>query len=270
MIHFNVAGHPAAQGSKRHVGGGRLVEMDKKLPVWRADVITAAKQAAGPGFEPMDGHLEAELTVYLPRPKTTQFGSRPAGPPDLDKLQRAVGDALKLAKVITDDSRIVRWTAEKEWATGEPGATVTVIKLQEEEKTMAKIPDVLDAFKRIETPNGSVINASRLGAAGRVVGIRLELPERPTDLTLALLERLRGATSLNAGDTRLGINKARAFGTRIHTFRAWHRDAVEVICGLRELVEGRPERSLIYIEAADKLLAELVKQLNEEAELKAA
>ena len=43
-----------------------------------------------------------------------------ASPPDVDKLQRAVGDALKKARILTDDSRIVQWIAGKRWAP--PGA----------------------------------------------------------------------------------------------------------------------------------------------------
>lgn len=126
---FTIAGEPATQGSKRHVGRGRMVEADTKLPAWRAAVVRAAKEAAGPGWLPLDGALSAELTVYLgPRPKASKFGDWPAGPPDLDKLQRAVGDALKIAGVISDDARIVHWDASKQW--GERGADVKLTTLQ--------------------------------------------------------------------------------------------------------------------------------------------
>jgi Holliday junction resolvase RusA-like endonuclease len=45
----------------------------------------------------------------------------------LDKLVRAVGDALAIAGVYTDDSRITRISARKLYAQGvEPGASITV------------------------------------------------------------------------------------------------------------------------------------------------
>ena len=128
-LSFEVAGHPATQGSKKGFLRGKkivMVEMDEKLPGWRAAVTAAAKRAAGPGWQAIDGAVTVGLDVYLPRPKTTKFGGSPAGPPDTDKLQRAVGDALTKAGVITDDARITRWEAEKHWATTTPGATITI------------------------------------------------------------------------------------------------------------------------------------------------
>lgn len=122
-----VTGHPAQQGSKKHVGAGRMVEMDKKLPGWRKLVIAAAQATHGPHWEPLDGCLTVNLTVWLPRPKTTKYPDEPAGTPDLDKLQRAVGDALTQAGTIADDARITTWNASKRWAVGcEPGATITI------------------------------------------------------------------------------------------------------------------------------------------------
>lgn len=129
-LSFHVAGNPATQGSKRHVGGGRMIEMDKKLPAWRAAVVDAAFRAAGPGRVALDGALSCELTVFLPRPAKSRFGEYPAGPPDLDKLCRAVGDALTVAGVIADDARIVSWVARKCWAVdGATGAEVTITEI---------------------------------------------------------------------------------------------------------------------------------------------
>lgn len=126
-LSFRVAGNAAAQGSMRSVGNGRMVSMSKKLPGWRKAVIAAAQDAAGPGWEPLDGPLTVHLHVFLARPKTTKYPGVPAGTPDLDKLQRAVGDALTLAGAISDDARIVSWHAHKRWAVGcEPGARITV------------------------------------------------------------------------------------------------------------------------------------------------
>jgi Holliday junction resolvase RusA-like endonuclease len=128
--HISVTGAPATQGSKAAFKRGKkivLVEMDKKLPAWREAIVKAAKASHGPDWEPLDGCLTVNLTVWLPRPGSSKFKDEPAGPPDLDKLQRAVGDALKVAGTIVDDARITTWSAGKRWAIGcEPGATITI------------------------------------------------------------------------------------------------------------------------------------------------
>jgi crossover junction endodeoxyribonuclease RusA len=128
-VQITVDGTAAPQGSMNFYGNGRMKSTAKGLPKWRKAVIAAAKATHGEDFDPMDGALEVNLRVYLLRPKTTKFRDYPAGPPDLDKLQRAIGDALKLAGTITDDARIVTWRAHKEWAIGcPPGAEITIRK----------------------------------------------------------------------------------------------------------------------------------------------
>ena len=124
---FTVNAKPAPQGSKKHVGGGRMVEMSKNLPAWRTAVALAAK-AAWPYDSPMDSAVGVVVEFRLQRPKKSKFGDYPAGPPDADKLQRSTGDALKNAGVITDDSRIVHWNVWKVW--GEPGATIRAYPIQ--------------------------------------------------------------------------------------------------------------------------------------------
>jgi Holliday junction resolvase RusA-like endonuclease len=111
-VSFFVYGLPAAQGSKRHVGKGIMVETSKNLPSWRAAVIEYAQKAyAGP---PLDGALELTVTFWFPRPKSAKKGARwKTTAPDVDKLARAVGDALKIAGTIVDDARIVRLVVEK-------------------------------------------------------------------------------------------------------------------------------------------------------------
>lgn len=126
---MTVHGHAATQGSKKAFKRGRkivLVEMDEKLPAWREAIAHAATIAHGPDWDPMDGPLVVKLDVYLPQPAKSKFGSYPAGPPDLDKLQRAIGDGLKISGTIADDARIVRWVAEKHWAADFTGAIITI------------------------------------------------------------------------------------------------------------------------------------------------
>ena len=127
---ITVDGLPAPQGSKRHIGGGRMIEMSKKLPAWRKAVIDAAQSAAGPEWERMRPPLRANLHVFLPRPGRSKFGG-PWGPPDLDKLQRAIGDALEQAGIITDDAGIVEWHARKDWTLDDdrPGAVISIERI---------------------------------------------------------------------------------------------------------------------------------------------
>ncbi|WP_104086543.1 RusA family crossover junction endodeoxyribonuclease [Arthrobacter sp. GMC3] len=126
---FHVEGKAAPQGSKKgFISGGKvnMVEMSKNLPAWRAQVATAAMRAWGK--EALDCPVSVQATFRIPKPKSTKFSDYPAGPPDTDKLQRAVGDALKTAGVITDDSRIVHWDAAKVW--GPAGATITITEMR--------------------------------------------------------------------------------------------------------------------------------------------
>ena len=127
MITFFVAGDPAPQGSKVSYGKGRMVESSKKLKPWRERVTAVAKTRVLD--EPLDGHLRLIVNFYMPAPLKSKFGSRPAGTPDLDKLVRAVGDALTASKLIKDDARIVSLIAHKHWALDTPGAEITIERL---------------------------------------------------------------------------------------------------------------------------------------------
>lgn len=122
-------GNPAAQGSKKHVGRGVMVEMDKKLPAWRKAVEAAARLAAGPGWAPIDGPVSIAGEIKIQEPKTTKYPDYPAGPADLDKLQRAIGDALTKSQVIADDARIVHWCIKKVWADDMPGMDIDISEI---------------------------------------------------------------------------------------------------------------------------------------------
>jgi Holliday junction resolvase RusA-like endonuclease len=125
-------GAPATQGSKKGFIRGRkvvLVEMDAKLPAWRAAVEAAARLAAGPAWVTIDGAVKVTGEVRLLKPKTTKYPDHPAGPPDTDKLQRAIGDALTKSRVIADDARIVHWDIRKVWAEGLPGMDIEIAEI---------------------------------------------------------------------------------------------------------------------------------------------
>ncbi|AZA08722.1 RusA family crossover junction endodeoxyribonuclease [Corynebacterium pseudopelargi] len=125
MIIITVEGTPAPQGSKKHVGHGRMVESSKKLPAWRTALIQACReQYHGP---PLDCPVMVTGTVWMPRPKRPRF-QHPAVMPDLDKIQRAIGDALQYGGIVKDDARITHWNIQKtyETPTHAPGAQLTI------------------------------------------------------------------------------------------------------------------------------------------------
>lgn len=118
-------GTPASQGSKNSYGKN-LVESDKQLPAWRAAVKAAAKLAAGPNWQPIDHAVKITGQIRIRKPRTTKFQDYPAGPKDLDKMQRAIGDALESARILTNDARIVHWDIRKVWATNMSGLDITI------------------------------------------------------------------------------------------------------------------------------------------------
>jgi len=113
-VEFFTPGRPAPQGSKRHVGGGVLVESSKAVKPWRVDVQWAARAACR---APLDGPVALRLEFVMPRPKSTPKRSTPPAirRPDVDKLARAVLDALT-GVVVGDDSQIVDLHATKRLA----------------------------------------------------------------------------------------------------------------------------------------------------------
>lgn len=134
---MTVRGEPAPQGSKRgfvnkHTGRVAMVESSKKVGPWRDDVKAAAENARDAALSALDGPLYAEIIFTLPKPKSAPKTRQiwPDRKPDLDKLARAVFDALRAAGVYTDDARVVelrtakRYPLEGQDALVTPGAVV--------------------------------------------------------------------------------------------------------------------------------------------------
>ena len=134
-----VYGTPAPQGSKVHVGNGRMIESSKKVGPWREDVKLAALRALDetPSWDRHHALVQLHVTFTLARPafhfRTGKAAHllRPGAPPlpglkpDLDKLLRSTGDALTTAGVYDDDARIVQVFARKCYPTNTarpPGA----------------------------------------------------------------------------------------------------------------------------------------------------
>lgn len=134
---WKVAGIPAPQGSKRHVGMGRMIESCKALKPWREQII-ADTQSNNKVPKGLDEAVAISLVFLFPRPKA-HFNSKgalkPSAPdhkttkPDIDKLARAVLDSLTLAGVFKDDALVYSLSAQKRFCIGEepPGVMITLM-----------------------------------------------------------------------------------------------------------------------------------------------
>jgi Holliday junction resolvase RusA-like endonuclease len=116
-VSFFVAGEPVPQGSitampagkgqKRAYLYGKDAEAHRRVMAWRGKVAVA-----GAANEPIKGAVRLTLVFVLPRPPTVTR-PLPSTKPDLDKLQRAVFDALQQSGLIEQDSRVVSVVADK-------------------------------------------------------------------------------------------------------------------------------------------------------------
>lgn len=127
-----VEGDPKPQGSKTPKGRRRngsvvLVESADVGP-WR-DRVERAVRLAGVRLA---GPVSVGLDFHLRRPANPKYPGAPAGPPDLDKLARAVLDALEAAEAVENDARVVEFHhLAKHWAApGGAGVHITVRKVQ--------------------------------------------------------------------------------------------------------------------------------------------
>lgn len=135
---------PGPQGSKRHVGNGRLIEASKKVAPWRAAVADAVKLAWLEHQEiiSFDKPVELAIHFYLPKPKSVKR-EHPSVPPDLDKLCRSTFDGLVQGGALADDSLVCRLITSKEYAENRPiGAVITIRELG----FLARWRAVIEAF----------------------------------------------------------------------------------------------------------------------------
>ena len=132
LIAYTVSGNPAPQGSKRHVGNGRMIEASKRLKPWR-DAVIAATQEMASTVEQLEGPLTVKLEFRVPRPKTVTRShpiTRSSG--DLDKLIRAVLDGITIGELIQDDSQVVNIRASKRYSV-DPGVTIYIERVETDE-----------------------------------------------------------------------------------------------------------------------------------------
>lgn len=124
-----IPGECIPQGSKSvNRRTGHMFEANARLKAWRKEAGVALDLYTGTWFgawEPHDGPLHVDVTFYLPRGKTVTR-ELPSTKPDLDKLQRALGDVLTINGIITDDARITRWSPRKRY--GDPRTVIHLIE----------------------------------------------------------------------------------------------------------------------------------------------
>ncbi len=133
-ITFHVPGIPQPGGSKRHVGGGTIIDANKNVGDWKSRVAMFAAQHFR---APLDGPLMLTISFLRQRPKahfrkdgtikTSALDEWPTTKPDCTKLVRSTEDALK-GIAWRDDSQVCHQSIWKRYvAFGEqPGATITI------------------------------------------------------------------------------------------------------------------------------------------------
>ena len=137
LVAFTVHGVPAPQGSKTRTPQGGMRESSRKVEPWR-NAVAAAGAAAMHERELLVGAVALDVVFVFPRPRS-HFGTgrnagqlKPSAPiycstqPDLDKLVRAVGDAMS-GIVFRDDALVVELRARKHY--GSPRADVAVVSV---------------------------------------------------------------------------------------------------------------------------------------------
>lgn len=134
-----VYGSPVPQGSKRYVGNGRMIEASKHLPMWRNTIVDMCRWQMEQRM-PLEGPvaLRAHFTVAKPMSAPKRRRTWPSKKPDIDKLLRAVMDAITAAGVWRDDAQVIDARATKsypnetETALDVPGVRFTVVPLETE------------------------------------------------------------------------------------------------------------------------------------------
>jgi len=90
------------------------------LAIWRADI---AREASSAGFRPIQGGIKITTDFLLLKPKSTKRAF-PWVKPDLDKLVRAVLDALS-GVAYEDDSQVILIQATKTYS-DKQGVWITI------------------------------------------------------------------------------------------------------------------------------------------------
>lgn len=144
-----VHGTPVTQGSMSAVATGVVRHHNSaKLKAWRDQITTEALREYGSSFTQITCPVQLDVVFTVPRPKTLRDTKGvvgafvpPATKPDIDKLTRAVQDALsprevkgqRRFKLLDEDSRIIGGSHYKTyprpghvhpWALNRPGVVI--------------------------------------------------------------------------------------------------------------------------------------------------
>lgn len=139
---LRIVGDPAPKGSWDIMPAGRGVEVkgeryhrvkdlylkaqnSDRLARWTHAIELAVLDAGRPKERIAGAAVSVVGTFFMEKPCTTKYPDYPLGPPDLDKLARALGDVLTRA-YYKDDAQIVEWHIRKRWAVTNPGALITL------------------------------------------------------------------------------------------------------------------------------------------------
>lgn len=140
VLNVRAYGLPTPQGSKipgvskqgkafvREQSGDRLKQ-------WRKSIIDATIEARSAiHHQTISGPVSLTIIFFLPRPATVKR-ALPSVRPDLDKMVRAVGDALKSAGAYKDDASVCQLVATKQYATDDvqsaPGVGIVLWEISE-------------------------------------------------------------------------------------------------------------------------------------------
>lgn len=144
MITFFVPGTPKPQGSKRafinRKTGRPIITEQVNNKDWKATVQSRAIEIVGEQ-QPLLGPIDVELVFFLNRPKSHPKTRRtwPASMPDIDKLARAVLDALT-AVCFKDDGQIVHLLVVKEWAVDDVQASGVRVRVTQPADYVSTLP----------------------------------------------------------------------------------------------------------------------------------
>lgn len=129
-VDFEVRGLPVPQGNaKVFASKGQkphVVSKSAALVDWRQAIATAARDAMQTrGYAPFQSALGVIALFVFPKPKSAPKNrAHPTGPPDIDKLARAVLDGMT-GIVYIDDSRVVVLSTAKAYGLV-PGVSISV------------------------------------------------------------------------------------------------------------------------------------------------
>lgn len=137
-------GVPVPQGSMISNGPGRGMRHSNasKLKPWRYQVVSLLARHVPPGWD-SSAPITVTATFRLPRPQGHYGTGRNANQlkasapefhvtkPDLDKLQRAIGDAIEASGLVRGDQQITSWNVAKRYCVDRetPGVLITLLSL---------------------------------------------------------------------------------------------------------------------------------------------